>query len=128
MTGRYREDRSLYPAIAINDPAYITCVGNDYSFEEIFSRYVRGVGKTGDVLLAISTSGNSPNVVWAAEEAKEIGMKVIALTSMGNNKLTERADIVLVSPKSDYSDHIQEIHIKIIHLLMQSIEAKVRKY
>lgn len=128
LTGRYRKDRPPYAAIAINDPAYLTCVGNDYSFEEVFSRYVRGVGKVGDVLLAISTTGNSPNVVRAAEEAKKIGMQVIALTSMGNNKLAEQADIVLVSPKSNYSDRIQEIHIKIIHLLIQSIEAKILEH
>lgn len=125
LTGRYRNNRKSYSAIAINDPAYITCVGNDYSFEEVFSRYVQGVGKAGDVLIAISTSGNSANVVQAAAAAKALNMQVIALTSTGNNKLTELADIVLASPKSDFSDRIQEIHIKIIHILIESIEAKL---
>lgn len=125
LTGRYRSDRRPYAAIAINDPAYITCVGNDYSFGEIFSRFVKGVGNAGDILLAISTSGNSINIVEAARMAKEIGMKVISLTSIGTNKLAEHADLVLATPGSDFPDRIQEMHIKIIHLLIQSIEAKL---
>lgn len=125
LTGRYRKNRKPYSALAINDPAYITCVGNDYSFDEIFSRYVDGVGRAGDVLLAISTSGNSENVLRAVVAAKALGMQVIVLTSVGSNKLTEYADIVLASPKSGFSDRIQEVHIKIIHMLIQSIEAKL---
>ncbi|GAB3427355.1 SIS domain-containing protein [Niabella aquatica] len=125
LTGRYRKNRRSYPALAINDPAYITCVGNDYSFDEIFSRYVEGFGQQGDVLLAISTSGKSPNVVRAAKAAKSKGMHVIALTATGNNQLSASADIVLASPQSDFSDRVQEIHIKIIHLLIQSIEVKL---
>ena len=125
LTGRYRRDRKPYPAIAINDPAYITCVGNDYSFDEIYSRYVEAVGKTGDILLAISTSGNSANVIRAAEAAKTLNMNVISLTKMGSTKLSELSDIVLASPVSDFSDRIQEIHIKIIHILIQAIEAKL---
>ena len=127
LTGRYRENRKPYPAIAINDPAYLTCVGNDYSFEEVFSRYVEAMGKTGDVLLAISTSGNSSNVVRAAKSAKELGMNVIALTKSGKNELSELSDIVLASPASEYSDRIQEIHIKIIHILIQTIEARLEQ-
>jgi D-sedoheptulose 7-phosphate isomerase len=123
LTGRYRKDRKPYPVIAINDPAYITCVGNDYTFEEIFSRYVEAAGKPGDVLLAISTSGNSVNVVRAAKAAKTIGMQVIALTTIGTNLLSECSDIVLASPVASFSDRIQEIHIKIIHILIQAIEA-----
>jgi len=126
LTGRYRKDRKPYPAIAINDPAYLTCVGNDYSFEEVFSRYVEAMGKTGDVLLAISTSGNSLNVLRAAKSAKKIGMSVIALTKSGKNELSELSDIVLASPASEYSDRIQEIHIKIIHILIQTIEARLK--
>lgn len=125
LTGRYRKNRKPYPALAINDPAYITCVGNDYSFEEIFSRYVEGVGERGDVLLAISTSGKSPNIVRAAKVAKSRGIQVIALTSSGDNQLSDLADIVLAGPRTDFSDRVQEIHIKIIHLLIQSIEARL---
>lgn len=122
LTGRYRNNRRSLPAIAINDPAYITCTGNDFSFNDVFSRYIEGVGCDGDVLLAISTSGNSANIVRAAQQAKVQGMKVIALTSKGLNKLAEVADIAICAPKAAHSDRIQEIHIKVIHILIQAIE------
>lgn len=125
LTGRYRQNRKPYPAIAINDSAYITCVGNDFSFDDIFSRYIEGVGQAGDVLLAISTSGNSENVVRAAEVAKSLNMSIISLTKVGGNKLSELSDIVLASPATEFSDRIQEIHIKIIHILIQAIEQKL---
>jgi D-sedoheptulose 7-phosphate isomerase len=125
LSGRYRKDRKPYPAIAINDPAYITCVGNDYSFEDIFSRYIEATGKCGDVLLAISTSGNSEDVVRAVKAAKAVEMKVVSLTKIGQNKLSELSDVVLASPVSRFSDRIQEIHIKIIHILIQIIEKKL---
>lgn len=125
LTGRYRGNRIPYPAIAINDPAYITCVGNDFSFDEVFARYVEGVGKSEDILLAISTSGNSANIVKAAEVAKAKHMNVISLTSVGDNKLSKLSDIVLASPKTTFSDRIQEVHIKIIHILIEAIEAKL---
>jgi D-sedoheptulose 7-phosphate isomerase len=126
LTGRFRKDRKPYPAIAINDPAYITCVGNDYSFEDIFSRYVEAIGKVGDVLLAISTSGNSINVVRAAEAARAKKMKVISLTTAGTNQLAELSDILLAAPEANFSDRVQEIHIKIIHILIQVIESMLR--
>lgn len=122
LTGRYRCDRNPLPAIAINDPAYITCTANDFSFDSIYSRYVEAVGLEGDVLLAISTSGKSPNIVNAACKAHEIGMKVIALTSDKTNPLTKIADISIGAPASEWSDRIQEIHIKVIHIMVQGIE------
>ena len=128
LTGRYRENRNPLPAIAINDPAYITCVGNDYSFDEIFSRFIEATGQKGDILLAISTSGNSPNVIKAVESAHNKGMKVVTLTCDSDNKLRTISDISLCAPKSDYSDRIQEIHIKIIHILVQLIEKQHKTY
>ena len=125
LTGRYRNNRRPLPAIAINDPAYMTCTGNDFSFNDVFSRYIEGVGCDGDVLLAISTSGNSANIVRAAQQAKTQGMKVIALTSKGLNKLAEVADIAICAPKAAHSDRIQEIHIKVIHILIQTIESEL---
>lgn len=125
LTGRYRNNRRSLPAIAINDPAYMTCTGNDFSFNDVFSRYIEGVGCDGDVLLAISTSGNSANIVRAAQQAKVQGMKVIALTSKGLNKLAEVADIAICAPKAAHSDRIQEIHIKVIHILIQAIESEL---
>jgi D-sedoheptulose 7-phosphate isomerase len=123
FTGRFRKNRRPLPAIAINDPAYITCVANDYSFDEIFSRYVEGVGCEGDVLLAISTSGNSENVVRAAEAARARGMKVISLTGKGGGRLAGISDVSFVAPPSEYSDRAQEIHIKIIHIMIEAVEA-----
>ena len=123
LTGRFRDDRRPLPAMAINDPAYITCVGNDYSFEEVFSRWVEAFGKSGDVLLAISTSGTSKNILKAAEVARRLGMKVVALTSKKGKPLAELADVVVTAPDAPHSDRIQEIHIKVIHILIQSIES-----
>ncbi|WP_439181724.1 D-sedoheptulose 7-phosphate isomerase [Carboxylicivirga taeanensis] len=125
LTGRFRNNRKGMAAVAIADPTHITCVGNDYGFDYIFSRYVEAVGQKGDVLLAISTSGNSVNVLNAANEAKQKGMKVVALTGKSGGSLAEVADIELRAPHMGYSDRIQEIHIKIIHVLIQYIEARV---
>lgn len=125
LTGRFRDNRRGLAAVAISDPTHITCVGNDYGFDYIFSRYVEAVGQSGDVLLAISTSGNSPNVLNAAKEARQKGIKVVALTGKSGGELADIADIELRAPHMGYSDRIQEIHIKIIHVLIQYIEAKV---
>ena len=125
LTGRFRKNRKPYPAIAINDPAYLTCVGNDFSFDEVFSRFIEATGNKNDVLLAISTGGNSENVVRDAYKAKELGLKIVALTKEGSNKLQEIADITIASPATSFSDRVQEIHIKVIHILIQLIEAKL---
>ncbi|RIJ50659.1 D-sedoheptulose 7-phosphate isomerase [Maribellus luteus] len=125
LTGRYRTNREPLPAVAINDPAYITCVGNDFSFEEVFSRYVEAFGQKGDVLLAISTSGNSTNVVNAALAAKNKGMSVVALTGDSDNLLRKHSDIAVCAPVSGFSDRMQEIHIKVIHVLIQLIEKQL---
>lgn len=125
LTGRFRLNRRPLPAIAISDPSHITCVGNDYGFESIFSTYVEGLGKPGDVLLAISTSGNSENILKAAESAKKQGMKVVALTGKDGGKLASLADVEIRVSHHGFSDRIQEIHIKVIHILVLLIEQKV---
>jgi D-sedoheptulose 7-phosphate isomerase len=122
LSGRFRNDRASLPAMSISDPSFITCTGNDYGFDHIFSRYVEGFGKSGDVLLAISTSGNSSNVLKAAETARSKGMKVIALTGKDGGKLTSLADLEIRAPHSTFADRTQEIHIKIIHSLIDYIE------
>lgn len=122
LTGRYRDNRRSLPAIAINDPAYLSCTANDFSFEDAFSRYVEGVGCKGDVLLAISTSGTSVNVLKAAEAARAKGMKVLALTGPAGNPLSEMADVTVCAPSAPHSDRIQEVHIKVIHILIHAIE------
>lgn len=123
LTGRYRGNRGGLPAIAINDPAFLSCTANDFSYSEVFSRYVEGVGTPGDVLLGISTSGKSANVLAAVQAAHAKGMKVVALTGPAGNPLAEMADIAICAPASAYSDRIQEIHGKVIHILIHAIEA-----
>lgn len=122
LTGRFRGDRKAIPAVSISDPTHISCTANDYGYSHIFSRYVEAFGKPGDVLVAISTSGNSENVLKAAEVARLHGMKIIALTGKDGGKLGQLADIELRAPHSDFADRTQEIHIKIIHSLIHGIE------
>lgn len=127
LTGRFRKNRRPLPAMAINDPAYITCTGNDFSFDVIFERWVEAFGKPGDVLLAISTSGNSKNILLAAEAAKKLGMKVVALTSVKGTQLSSIADVALEAPEAPHSDRIQEIHIKVIHIVIESLEKELNQ-
>lgn len=122
LTGKYREDRKAIPAISISDPGYLTCVSNDYGYDFAFSRFIEAFGAKGDVLLAISTSGNSGNVIRAANTARMKGMKVIALTGKNGGKLGENCDLEIRVPHFGYADRIQEIHIKIIHTLILLIE------
>ena len=125
LTGRYRENREAIPAIAISDSGYLSCVGNDFGYEKIFSRFVTALGKPNDVLLAISSSGNSKNVLEACREATRKGMKVISLTGNGGNTLKELSGINIDIDYRGYADRIQEIHIKIIHVLILLIEQKM---
>jgi D-sedoheptulose 7-phosphate isomerase len=125
LTGKFRDERKALPAIAIADTSHITCVGNDYGFDHIFARYVEGLGRQYDVLLAISTSGNSTNIINAVQAAKEKGMKVVALTGKQGGKLADLADIEIRVPHNGFSDRIQEIHIKVIHIIILLIEQKV---
>lgn len=127
LTGKYREERKPLPAVSISDISHISCVGNDYGFDQVFSRFVEGLGKPEDVLLAISTSGNSKNIINAADSAKKIGMQVVALTGKSGGALADVADVEIRVPHLGYSDRIQEIHIKIIHILILLIEQKVIK-
>jgi len=122
LTGRYRENRKALPAIAISDPSHISCVSNDFGFDFIFSRYIEGLGNEGDVLLCISTSGNSKNVLRAAEMARQKKMKVVALTGKNGGELADLVDVEIRVPHMGYADRIQEIHIKVIHILIQLIE------
>jgi D-sedoheptulose 7-phosphate isomerase len=122
LTGRYRNHRPGIAAIAISDVSHISCVGNDYGYDQVFSRFVEAVGKKGDVLLAISSSGNSANVIKAIEAAKEKGMIVVGLTGKDGGKMAALVDIEIRAPHSSYADRAQEIHIKVIHSLIDSIE------
>ncbi|KQN49079.1 D-sedoheptulose 7-phosphate isomerase [Rahnella sp. R3(2024)] len=127
LTGRYRENRPGYPAIAISDVSHISCVGNDFGYEYIFSRYLEAVGQKGDVLLGISTSGNSANVIKAIEAARAKGMKVITLTGKDGGKMDGSADVEIRVPHFGFADRVQEIHIKVIHILILLIEKEMAK-
>ena len=125
MTGRYRSNRRPYAALAISDVSHMACVGNDYGYEEVFARYVEADGRKGDVLLAITTSGTSRNVVKAAEAARRKGVKVVALTGKDNTPITELADVAIVTPAGRWADRVQELHIKCIHILIELIERRL---
>jgi D-sedoheptulose 7-phosphate isomerase len=121
LTGRYRDDRAPIPAIACADPGHITCVGNDYGFDHIFSRWVTGLGKHGDVLIALSTSGNSTNIINAVDAGKANGMHIATLLGKGGGRLSGVGDTEWVVP-GQTSDRIQELHMLVLHALVGSIE------
>ena len=122
LTGRYRDDRKPFAAIAMSDVSHMACVGNDYGYDFVFSRYLEAVGNSGDVLLAISTSGNSKNVLNAIEVAKRKGIKVVGLTGKDGGSMGSLCDVEIRAPHSTYADRAQEIHIKCIHALIDYIE------
>ncbi len=124
LTGRFRKDRPALAAMSISDPSHMTCVANDYGFEFVFSKFVDAHGKKDDVLLAISTSGNSENIINAVKSAKERGMKVIGLLGKDGGKLKDMVDYPLVI-EAMLSDRIQELHIKIIHIFIEGIERQI---
>ncbi|MBN2762486.1 MAG: D-sedoheptulose 7-phosphate isomerase [Bacteroidales bacterium] len=122
LTGRFQQNRRALPALAISDPSHITCVSNDFGYDYVFSRVVEALGRPGDVLLAISTSGNSRNVVNAIYSARQSGMKVIGLTGKTGGEMAQLCDVEIRAPYNGYSDRVQEIHIKVIHALVKYIE------
>lgn len=126
LSGRFRENREALAAVSISDPSHISCVANDYGYDYVFSRYIEALGKAEDTLLAISTSGNSPNIINAVNAAKEKGIYTVVLTGKDGGKLASTADLEIRVPHQGYSDRIQEIHIKIIHSLIHFIETQLK--
>lgn len=124
LSGRFRKDRPALAGLCLSDPAAMTCIANDYGYESVFARSVEAFGRDGDVLLAISTSGNSPNVLRAAETARQRGMNVIALLGRDGGKLKPLADVAIVVT-SDTTERIQEVHIQIIHALIEFVERRL---
>jgi D-sedoheptulose 7-phosphate isomerase len=125
LSGRFRNNRKGLAAISISDASHITCVANDFGFDYIFSRYIEAMAKSGDILLGISTSGNSKNVILAVDKAREFGMYSIVLTGKDGGKLADMADLEIRAPHSQFADRAQEIHIKIIHNLILGIEKEM---
>ena len=124
-TGRFRQDRSALAAVAFSDPSHLTCIANDFGYDEVFAREVEAYGKKGDLLLAISTSGNSPNVLRACEVARERGVTTVGLLGKGGGQLGGHVDIPIVVPDATTSDRIQEVHIKVIHITIEAVERRM---
>lgn len=124
MTGRYRKDRRPLGALALGDASHTTCVSNDYGFEYVFSRQVEGLGRKGDVLVGLSTSGNSKNVILAVQKAKEMGIKTVGLLGKDGGELKDLVDLAIVVP-GNTSDRIQEVHIKLIHIVIETVERDI---
>jgi D-sedoheptulose 7-phosphate isomerase len=125
LTGRFRGNRKGLPALAISDVGHISCVANDFGYEQVFSRYLQSHGRAGDCLLAISTSGKSANVVNAAVVAKELGMTVLVLTGRDKSQLDVLADVGVVTVAGEIADRVQELHIQVIHILIELVERRL---
>jgi len=125
LTGRYRNNRPPIPAIAISDPSHISCVGNDYGFDNVFSRFIDAMGQPNDVLLGITTSGNSANIINAVKSSKVKGMTSIILSGNDGGEASKISNLSIIVPFSGFSDRIQEIHIKIIHIFILLIEKQL---
>jgi len=125
LTGKYRDDRPAYPAFALSDPSAMTCIGNDFGFENVFARQVEALGNDFDILLAISTSGNSPNILRAAEAAIKKDMIVIAMTGRDGGELGKICNHEIRIPWDGYSDRIQEMHIMCIHAIISGVESQL---
>lgn len=124
-TGRFRKDRAALPAIAFSDPSQLTCIANDFGFDEVFARSVEAYGKQGDMLVALSTSGGSPNILKALELARKKGITTVGLLGKGGGKAKSLCDIAIVVPLATTSDRIQEIHIKVLHVAIESVEREL---
>ena len=125
LTGRYRDDRPPIAAMAVSDPGHLSCTANDYGYEQVFARYVEAHARPGDALVAISTSGRSPNVLRAAEAAKARDTLVVALTGRPGSALADLADIEVCTPAGRYADRVQELHITVLHIFVEIIERRL---
>lgn len=124
LTGRYRKDRRPLGALALGEASHVTCVSNDYGFQYVFSRQVEALGRKEDVLIGLSTSGQSPNVIEAFKSAKELGLKTVALLGKGGGELAKIADIAIIVPGST-SDRIQELHMLLLHTVIETVEREL---
>ncbi|MCK4312300.1 MAG: SIS domain-containing protein, partial [Candidatus Cloacimonetes bacterium] len=120
-TGRFRKARKALPVISLTDPSHITCVANDMGFEEVFARGVEAYGNKGDVLIGISTSGNSENVIRALARAKELEIKTVSLLGKNGGKLKDFCDYEIIVP-GETTDRIQELHITVLHVIIETVE------
>ena len=122
LSGRFRENRRGLSAISISDPSYLSCVANDYGFEFVFSRFMEAKSKKGDLLLAISTSGESKNIIKVSQYCKSNNIKIITLTGKENSEVSKYSDIDICTPNGSYSDRVQELHTLTIHIIVEMVE------
>jgi len=122
LSGRFRENRRGLPAISISDPSYLTCVANDFGFENVFSRFMEANSKKGDLLLAISTSGGSKNIIKVCEYCINNDIKVITLTGKEKSEVSNYSDIDICTPNGNYSDRVQEMHTLVMHIIVEVVE------
>lgn len=121
-TGRFQGARSALPAMAFSDPGQLSCISNDFGYEEVFARSLQAHGREGDLLVCLSTSGNSPNTVRALEEARRMGIPSVALLGKDGGQMRALADVAIVVPLAETSDRIQELHIKVLHACIEAVE------
>jgi len=124
FTGRFRKERRPLPVIPLMEAGHLTCVANDYGWDEVFARGVEAYGKPGDILMLLSTSGNSANVVKAAAAARRAGMKILALLGKTGGALKGQGDLEIIVPGRN-SDRIQEIHMQVLHVLIEGVERQL---
>ena len=125
LTGRFRKDRPGIAAMAISDPSHLTCVANDFGYDQVFARFIDAHGRAGDVLLAISTSGRSPSILNAAKAASTRGMAVIGLVGHTGSQLERLTDVCICTPGGEFADRVQELHIKVIHIMLELVERQL---
>jgi len=124
-TGRFRGDRRALPALAFSDPSQLSCIANDFGYEQVFARSVEAHGREGDVLVVLSTSGESPNVVAAVAAARRLGIATVGLLGKGGGQLRDAVDVAIVVPHARSSDRIQEVHIKVLHIVIEAVERRL---
>jgi D-sedoheptulose 7-phosphate isomerase len=122
LTGFFRGQRRALPAIVLNEPGHLTCVGNDIGFEYVFARALEAYGKQGDLFIGLTTSGQSPNMILAFQKAQELGLKTLAFLGKGGGKLRGVADLELVINGFATSDRIQEAHMVALHIMIELVE------
>jgi D-sedoheptulose 7-phosphate isomerase len=125
LTGCFRKRRRALPALVLSEMGHITCVGNDFGFDAVFSRGVEAFGTPGDVFIGLSTSGNSANIIAAISEAKRLSLSTICLLGKGGGSLAKEADLELIVPNAVTSDRIQEVHMACLHIIIEGVEQKM---
>jgi D-sedoheptulose 7-phosphate isomerase len=125
LAGQFRGPRAPLAAMAFSDPTTLSCIANDYGYEAVFSRQVQAQARRGDLLVLLSTSGNSPNMIEAAHAARELGVTTVALLGRGGGKLLSEVTIPILVPHATTSDRVQEVHIKILHVVVEAVEQQL---